>query len=90
MIYMLCILFYLFMLLLFGSWSGRNGIFANMLLLIMGFGVLFLMNTIGTIILIVPIVIMLWLWCYSGSDKSKKKDEIKLSNNSIKFKDDLY
>ena len=90
MIYMLCILFYLFMLLLFGSWSGRNGIFANMFLLMTALGVLFFIDKIGTIILIVPIVIMLWLWCYSGSDKSKKKDEIKLSNNSIKFKDDLY
>ena len=87
---MLCILFYLFMLLLFGSWSGRNGIFANMLLLMMGFGVLFLMNTIGTIILLVPIAIIIWLLSYSGSNKSKERDEIKLSNNSIKFKEDLY
>ena len=78
------------MLLLFGAWGGKNGIFANMLLLMMGLGLSLLNDTIGTIILIVPIVIMLWLWCYSGSDKSKKKDEIKLSNNSIKFKEDLY
>ena len=87
---MMCILFHLFMLLLFGAWGGKNGIFANMLLLMMGLGLSLLNDTIGTIILIVPIVIMLWLWCYSGSDKSKKKDEIKLSNNSIKFKEDLY
>ena len=87
---MLCILYHLFMLLLFGAWGRKNGIFANMLLIMMGLGLLFFMNWIGTIILIVPIVIMLWLWCYSGSDKSKKKDEIKLSNNSIKFKEDLY
>ena len=80
----------LFTLLICGAWRGENGIFANMLLLMMGLGFSLLNDTIGTIILIVPIVIMLWLWCYSSSNKSKKKDEIKLSNNSIKFKDDLY
>ena len=80
----------LFTVLICGAWRGEYGIFANMLLLMMGLGFSLLNDTIGTIILIVPIVIMLWLWCFSGSDKSKKKDEIKLSNNSIKFKEDLY
>ena len=80
----------LFTFLLCGSWAGKNGIFANMLLLIMGLGFSLLNDTIGTIILIVPIVIIIWLWCHSGSDKSKERDEIKLSNNSIKFKEDLY
>ena len=87
---MLCILYHLFMLLLFGVWGRKNGIFANMLLIMMGLGLLFFIDKIGTIILIVPIVIIIWLWCHSGSDKSKKRDEIKLSNNSIKFKEDLY
>ena len=80
----------LFTVLICGAWGGKNGIFANMLLLMMGLGLLFFMNWIATIIYIVPIVIIIWLWCYSGSNKSKKKDEIKLSNNSIKFKEDLY
>ena len=84
------ILFYLFVLLLCGSWAGKNGIFANMLLLMIGLGVLFLINKIATIILIVIIAIIIWLLHYSNSNKSKKRDEIEFSNNSIKFKEDLY
>ena len=90
MIYMTMFFLALFTVLVCGSWRGENGIFAIMFLLMTGLGLLLFIDKIGTIILIVPIVIMLWLWCYSGSDKSKKKDEIKLSNNSIKFKEDLY
>ena len=80
----------LFTVLVCGLWAGKNGIFANMLLLMMGLGFSLLNDTIGTIILIVPIVIIIWLWCHSSSNKSKERDEIKLSNNSIKFKEDLY
>ena len=87
---MLFIFFYVFMVLLFRAWAGKTGIFANMFLIMTVLGLLLFIDKIGTIILIVPIVIIIWLWCYSGSDKSKKKDEIKLSNNSIKFKEDLY
>ena len=87
---MLFIFFYVFMVLLFRSWAGKTGIFANMFLLMTVLGLLFFIDKIGTIILIVPIVIIIWLWCHSGSDKSKERDEIKLSNNSIKFKEDLY
>ena len=81
---------YLFTALLFGLWAGRNGIFADMLLLMMGLGVLFLINKIATIILIVIIAIIIWLLRYSNSHKSKKRDRIEFSNNSIKFKEDLY
>ena len=84
------IFFYLFMALLFGLWAGKNGIFANMLLLMIGLGVLFLINKIATIILIVIIAIIIWLLRYSNSNKSKKREEIEFSNNSIKFKEDLY
>ena len=80
----------LFTVLICGAWRGENGIFANMLLLMMGLGLCFFMNWIGTIIWIVIIVIIIWLLCYSSSNKSKERDEIKLSNNSIKFKEDLY
>ena len=81
---------YLFTLLLCGLWAGRNGIFANMLLLMIGLGFLFLINKIATIILIVIIAIIIWLLRYSNINKSKKRDEIEFSNNSIKFKEDLY
>ena len=90
MIYMMCILFHLFVLLLCGAWGRKNGMFANTLLIMMGLGLLLLINWIATIIYIVIIVIIIWLLSYSGSDKSKERDEIKLSNNSIKFKEDLY
>ena len=81
---------YLFTLLLCGLWAGKNGIFANMLLLMMGLGVLFLINKIATIIYIMIIALIIWLLCYNNTDKSKERDEIKLSNNSTKFKEDLY
>lgn len=81
---------YLFTLLLCGLWAGKNGIFANMLLLMIGLGVLFLVNKIATIILIMIIAFIIWLLCYNNTDKSKERDEIKLSNNSTKFKEDLY
>ena len=81
---------YLFTLLLCGLWAGRNGIFTNMLLLMIGVGVLFLINKIATIILIMIIALIIWLLCYNNTDKSKERDEIKLSNNSTKFKEDLY
>ena len=90
MIYMTMFFLALFTVLVCGAWRGENGIFANMLLLMMGLGLLLLMNPIATIIFIVIIVIIIWLLCYSGSNKSKERDEIKLSNNSIKFKEDLY
>ena len=80
----------LFTVLICGAWGGKNGIFANMLLLIMGLGLLFLIDKIATIIFIVIIAVIIWLLCYSNSNKSKKRDEIKFSNNSIKFKEDLY
>ena len=81
---------YLFTLLLCGLWAGKNGIFANMLLLMMGLGFLFLINKIATIIYIMIIALIIWLLCYNNTDKSKERDEIKLSNNSTKFKEDLY
>ena len=81
---------YLFTLLLCGLWAGKNGIFANMLLLMMGLGFLFLINKIATIILIMIIALIIWLLRYNNTDKSKERDEIKLSNNSTKFKEDLY
>lgn len=81
---------YLFTLLLCGLWAGKNGIFANMLLLMIGLGFLFLINKIATIILIMIIALIIWLLCYNNTDKSKERDEIKLSNNSTKFKEDLY
>ena len=90
MIYMTIFFCALFTLLSCGALLGKNGIFANMLLLMMVLGLLLSIDKIGTIIWIVIIAVIIWLLSYSGSDKSKKKDEIKLSNNSIKFKEDLY
>ena len=87
---MLFIFFYLFMVLLFRARAGKTGIFANMFLLMTVLGLLFFIDKIGTIIFIVIIAVIIWLLSYSGSNKSKERDKIKLSNNSIKFKEDLY
>ena len=87
---MLFIFFYVFMVLLFRARAGKTGIFANMFLLMTVLGLLFFIDKIGTIIWIVIIAIIIWLLSYSGSNKSKERDEIKFSNNSIKFKEDLY
>ena len=87
---MLFIFFYVFFVLLLRAWAGKTGIFANMFLIMTTLGLCFFIDKIGTIIWIVIIVIIIWLLCYSSSNKSKERDEIKLSNNSIKFKEDLY
>ena len=87
---MLFIFFYVFFVLLLRARAGKTGIFANMFLLMTVLGLLFFIDKIGTIIFIVIIAVIIWLLSYSGSNKSKERDEIKLSNNSIKFKEDLY